>query len=140
MIKNKLYWLPLMALILVALVWLASHNQGYVLIVRHPYRIQISLNFLLILIALSFLGLHYSLRLMRFLQKLPANRRSKKEFSRLKSGNTALLDGMQALAENDFEKAEAATKLAQKFIQNTDLEKLIKILAIVRNKQKLPLE
>lgn len=128
MIKNKLYWLPLIALFIVGIVWLASQNHGYVLIVSHPYRIQVSLNFLLIFLALSFLGLHYSLRLVRFLLKLPTNRRSKKELMHLKAANMALLDGINALADSDFEKAKVAAELAQKFTQNTALEKLIKML------------
>jgi HemY protein len=47
-----------MPLVLIALVWLASNNEGYVLIVRTPYRIQISFNFFLVVFVLSFLGLH----------------------------------------------------------------------------------
>jgi len=135
MMKRKIFWWLLMFLLLVSLVWLASNNQGYVLIVRSPYRVQISFNFLLILFVLSFFGLHYCLRFMHFLRRLPANRRSKKESLRLKAGNAALLEGMHALAEGDFDKAEASAKLAQELIQNSDLEKLIHTLAAEKNKQ-----
>lgn len=124
-----------MLLLLVSAVWLASNNQGYVLIVRSPYRLQFSFNFLLILIVLGFLGLHYCLRFVHYLRRLPANRRSKKESQRLKAGNAALLEGMHALAEGNFEKAEAAAKRAHDLIQNTDLEKLIQTLAAQSNKQ-----
>ncbi len=129
MIKRKIIWWLLMFLLLVLAVWLVSHNQGYVLIVRSPYRVQVSFNFLLVLFVLIFFGLHYSLRFVHFLRRLPANRRSKKESLRLKAGNAALLEGMHALAEGDFEKAETAAKLAQELIQNSDLEKLIQTLA-----------
>jgi HemY protein len=44
---------------------------------------------------------------------------------------------MHALAEGDFEKAEAAAKLAQDLIQNSDLETLIQKLAAEKNKQSL---
>lgn len=124
-----------MFLILAGLVWLASNNEGYVLIVRTPYRIQISFNFFLAVIVLCFLGLHYSLRFVNFLRWLPLKRRSKKETLRLKAGNAVLLEGMHALAEGDLEKAEASAKLAQELIQNSDLEKLIQALAIAKNKQ-----
>lgn len=123
-----------MFLLLVGAVWLASNNQGYVLIVRSPYRLQFSFNFLLILIVLSFLGLHYCLRFVHYLRRLPAYRRNKKESQRLKAGNAALLEGMHALAEGDLKKAEAAAKRAHDLIQNTDLEKLIQTLA-TQNKQ-----
>ncbi len=49
-----------MLLLLVTVVWLASNNQGYVLVVRSPYRFQFSFNFLLILIVLGFLAIHFS--------------------------------------------------------------------------------
>ncbi len=124
-----------MFLVLAGLVWLASNNEGYVLIVRTPYRIQISFNFFLAVIVVCFLGLHYCLRFVNFLRWLPLKRRSKKETLRLKAGNAVLLEGMHALAEGDLEKAEASAKLAQELIQNSDLEKLIQALATAKNKQ-----
>ncbi|MEO7345125.1 MAG: heme biosynthesis HemY N-terminal domain-containing protein [Methylotenera sp.] len=126
--KRKVFWWSLMLLLLVAVVWLASNNQGYVLIVRSPYRFQFSFNFLLILIVLSFLAIHFFLRFVLFLRRLPANRRRKKEAQWLKSGNAALIEGMQALTEGDIEKAETAAKRAHELIQNTELEMLIQTL------------
>jgi HemY protein len=118
-----------MFFLLVGSVWLASNNQGYVLVVRAPYRVQFSFNFFLVVMVLGFLAMHYCLRLVNFLRRLPANRRSKKEAMRLKAGNTALLEGMHALAEGDFEKAARAAKRAQVLIQNSDLETLISKLS-----------
>lgn len=137
MIKRRLLWWLLMPLLLVGLVWLISNNEGYVLIVRTPYRVQISFNFLLLVFVVCFLGLHYSLRLVNFLRWLPLKRRNKKETMKLKAGNAALLEGMHALAEGDFEKAEASAKLAQELIHNSDLEKLIQALTDAKNKQGL---
>lgn len=123
-----------MVLLLAIAVLLISNNEGYVLIVRTPYRIQISFNFFLALMVLVFAGLHYSLRFMHFLRWLPYKRRSKKESMQLKAGNAAILEGMQALAEGDIEKAEASARLAQKLMQHPDLEKLIQTLAAAKNK------
>ena len=136
-IKRKIFWWSLMLLVLVTIVWLASNNQGYVLIVRSPYRFQFSFNFLLILIVLGFLAIHFFLRFILFLRRLPANRRRKKEAQWLKDGNAELLEGMQALAEGDYVKAEASAKRAHDLIQNTDLEKLIQTLADQKNKQSI---
>jgi HemY protein len=135
MIKRKLLWWLLMCLLLVSMVWLVSNNEGYVLIVRPPYRLQFSFNFLLILIVLGFLLLHYFLRFVHFLRFLPANRRSKQEAKRLKASNDWLLKGMQALAEGDFERAEIVIKNAHDLIQNADHEKLMAALASEKNKQ-----
>lgn len=129
MLKRRLFWWLLMFLLLVSSVWLASNNQGYVLVVRAPYRLQFSFNFFLVVMVLGFLAMHYCLRFVHFLRRLPANRRSKKEAMRLKAGNAALLEGMHALAEGDFEKAARAAKRAQLLIQNSDLETLINKLS-----------
>jgi HemY protein len=59
MIKHRIIWWLLMLSVLAGLVWLASNNEGYVLIVRTPYRIQISFNFFLAVIVLCYLGLQY---------------------------------------------------------------------------------
>ena len=118
-----------MFLLLVSSVWLASNNQGYVLVVRAPYRLQFSFNFFLVVMVLGFLAMHYCLRFVHFLRRLPANRRSKRDAMRLKAGNAALLEGMHALAEGDFEKAARAAKRAQLLIQNSDLETLINKLS-----------
>lgn len=135
MIKRNLLWWLLMLCLLVGIVWLASNNAGYVLIVRPPYRLQFSFNFLLILIVLGFLGLHYCLRFVHYLRRLPVNRRSKQNAQRLQASNAALLEGMHALAEGDFESAEVAVKHAHDLIQNADHEKLMAALAAEKNKQ-----
>lgn len=135
MIKRKIFWWLLMALLLIVVVWIASNNQGYVLIVRPPYRLQFSFNFLLILIVLGFLLLHYFLRFVHFLRFLPANRRNKQEAQRLKASNDWLLEGMHALTEGDFESAETAINHAYDLIQNADHEKLLAALALEKNKQ-----
>ncbi len=135
MIKRKLFWWLLMFILLVTVVWILSNNQGYVLIVRPPYRLQFSFNFLLVLIVLGFLVLHYFLRFVHFLRFLPANRRNKQEAQRLKASNDSLLIGMQALAEGDFESAEKAIQHAHDLVQNADHEKLMAALAEEKNKQ-----
>lgn len=140
MLKRKLFWWILMFLLLVCVVWLASNNQGYVLIVRPPFRWQFSFNFLLILIVLGFLLLHYILRFVHYLRRLPAIRLSKKEAQRLQASNDALLEGMHALAEGDFERAEVAVKHAHDLIQSAEHEKLLTALAVEKSKQETDLK
>lgn len=137
MMKRGILWWLFLLLVLMTSLWLISNNQGYVLIVRSPYRVQFSFNFLLAIIVISFFAMHYSLRLLHYLRRIPSKKRSKKETLRLKAGNVALLEGMHALAEGDLAKAEASAQLAQSLIQNSDLEKLIQILNAAKNKQDL---
>lgn len=121
--------------LLVGVVWFASNNVGYVLIVRPPYRLQFSFNFLLVLMVLGFLLIHYLLRFLLFLRRLPAIRRSKQEARRLEASNDALVKAMHAVAEGDFESAEAAVKHAHDLIQNADHEKLMAALATEKTKR-----
>ncbi len=124
-----------MCALLIGLVLFVSNNEGYVLIVRPPYRLQFSFNFLLVLMVLGFLAIHYCLRFLLFLRRLPANRRSKQETQRLEASNAALVEAIHAVAEGDFESAEVAVKHAHDLIQNADHEKLMAALAAEKNKQ-----
>jgi uncharacterized protein HemY len=127
-LRRRILWWVLMFVLLVTIVWLASNNEGYVLIVRSPYRLQFSFNFFLILMVMSFLAAHYCLRLVHFFRRLPANRRNKKDSQRLKDGNAALLEGMHALAVGDIAKAEAAAQRAHGLIRSEDLQLLMSAL------------
>jgi uncharacterized protein HemY len=128
-LRRRILWWLLMFALLVTIVWLAGNNEGYVLIVRSPYRLQFSFNFFLILMVLSFLAVHYCLRVVHFFRRLPANKRSKKDSQRLKDGNAALLEGMQALAEGNIIKAEAAAQRAHTLMRSEDLELLMRALS-----------
>jgi len=86
--------------------------------------------------------LHYLLRFILFLRRLPANKRSKKETKRLKETNEALLEGLHALADGDYQKAEDATKRAHDLIHDvnidsTNLEKVIETIASEKQKNEV---
>ncbi|MDD2833551.1 MAG: heme biosynthesis HemY N-terminal domain-containing protein [Methylotenera sp.] len=128
MIRQKLLWWLVMFVLLVTAVWLVSSNEGYVLIIRNPYRIQISFNFFLIAVVGLFLGLHYCLKIIDYLRGIPVNKKNKQNILSLKAGNVALLEGMHALAEGDVDQAKRSANLAQSLIKNADLEILIQKL------------
>jgi len=117
-----------MFILLVTVVWLIANNQGYVLIIRDPYRIQISFNFFLLAIVSLFLGLHYCLKIIDYLRRIPVNKKHKQNILSLKAGNAALLEGMHALAEGNVDQARHSANLAQSLIQNADLKILIQKL------------
>ncbi len=112
-----------------------TDDAGYVLIVKPPYRYELSLSFLLIVILVSFLLLHLCLRFITYIQKLPANARAYKDAQRLKDGNTSLLEGMHALAIGDVESAKQAAERAQQLIKNEDLGKLIRAIDAPQQKK-----
>lgn len=107
-----------MFLLLGLIVWLLSHNQGYVLIVRAPYRIQFSFNFLLFLIVLIFVTIHYGLRLIHFLRLFPENRRKSQSQKRLQESHAALVETVDALLKEDYLLAEQTVKLANRLHEN----------------------
>ena len=51
---RALTWLIVIAALAVGLTLAAAYNRGYALLVLPPYRVEISLNFLLIVLALGF--------------------------------------------------------------------------------------
>ena len=47
-----LFWILLTLALAIGVSMVLGNNEGYVLIVRQPYRLELSLNFLLVLIVL----------------------------------------------------------------------------------------
>jgi HemY protein len=121
-LKRKIIWGFAMFLCLVLIVWLLSHNQGYVLVVRAPYRIQFSFNFLLFLIVILFVIIHYGLRFMRFLRFFRENLRDRQAQKRLQESHTALIETVDALLKEDYLLAEETIKVANRLQENTLLK------------------
>lgn len=91
-----LFWLLIILALAIGAALLVATNQGYVLIVRPPYRLEISLNSLIALIVLAFVLLHLILRLIHYIQRLPANVRVYRETERLKASHAALLEKLNS--------------------------------------------
>jgi len=104
---------------------LAGENTGYVLIKTPAYRIETSLNFLIILISLSFICLHLALRLFNYTRHLPATVRAYKESLRKKAGHQALLQSLHALVEGRYELAEKTASKALSLGEDAGLTALI---------------
>ncbi|MEZ0315458.1 MAG: heme biosynthesis protein HemY [Methylophilaceae bacterium] len=120
-----LFWTLLILASAIGVSLLASYNEGYVLIVRAPYRLEISLNFLLILIVLAFVLLHLGLRLMHYTKRLPASVREYKEQQRIKNGHTALVEALHALVEGRYLVAEKTASKALELGEDAGLSALI---------------
>lgn len=96
----------------VGLSLLAGSNDGYVLIVQPPYRAEISLNLLLILLVVGFFVLHAALRLVQYTLNLPQNVREYKAEQRRKQAHASLLESLHAIVEGRYAKAEKAAASA----------------------------
>ena len=131
-----LFWLLLILALAVGAALLATSNQGYVLIVRPPYRLELSLNLLLVLVVLAFAALHLSLRFIHYTRRLPSSVRAYKEEQRLKRGFAALRESLHAMAEGHYAAAQKAAARAFDLGEDPVLSALIAARASHKLKQK----
>lgn len=131
-----LFWIFLILSLATGLALFAGTNHGYVLIVRPPYRLELSLNLLLLLIVLVFIALHLILQLYQYTRRLPANIRNKKDIQRMKNGHEALIESLHGLVEGHYKKAEEAAASALRFGENSGLSALIAARAAHKLKNK----
>lgn len=103
----------------------AQFNPGNVVFFYPPYRIDLSLNFFIVLAALLFIVLFTVLNALRSTQQMPqrvaAYRREKRE----REGNRAMRDALKALFEGRFGHAEKAAIRAADNPDNAGLSALI---------------
>jgi len=131
-----LFWMLLILGLAVGLALITGNNQGYVLIVRPPYRLELSLNFLLILVIGSFVLLHLLLRLINYTRHLPATVMAYKENKRLREGQAAFSAGLHALAEGRYNLAAKSASQAIDLGENVSLSALIAARASHKLRQK----
>ncbi|WP_025918287.1 heme biosynthesis protein HemY [Herminiimonas sp. CN] len=103
----------------------ARFNVGNVVLFYPPYRIDLSLNLFLLLIALLFLSLYFLIRTIRMAQRMPGRVAAYRQARRERDGNQALRDALKALFEGRFGHAEKAAKLAADLPENAGLAALI---------------
>lgn len=101
-----LFWLLVIVLVAITVSLFAGHHDGYVLIVREPYRLELSFNLLLILIVLSFFILHFGLRFIAYARRLPSNVRKYREHQRQINGQAALQQSLHAIIDGRYQEAE----------------------------------
>lgn len=109
----------------VALSLVAGANNGYALLVQPPYRIELSLNLLMILQVLVFVGLYALLHLIFYTLHLPEKVRQFKTEQRHKKAHELLLESMHALAEGRYGKAEKTAERVLKLGETPELSALI---------------
>lgn len=107
-----LIWLLFILAAVIGISMLTATNEGYVLIVRPPYRMELSFNLLLLLMLLGFLLIHYLLRFILFARRLPATAREFREINRMKEGHAALIESLHAIEKGEDAQAESAAARA----------------------------
>jgi HemY protein len=123
---RALVWLLAALAVAVALAVALRGGAGYVLIVLHPWRVEISLALFAILLVFGFAALYFALRIASKALNLPSHVREFRQRRRERLGRHALLGAIQALFEGRFLRAE---KLATQARERDHLPALAGLLA-----------
>lgn len=92
----------------VGLVVAARYNDGYALIVLPPYRVEIALNLLLVLLAAMFVVLYSLVRLVSGAVQMPARVLQYRLARRREKAQSSLIAALEAYFEGRYAKAEQA--------------------------------
>jgi len=109
-----LFWFLLLAVAAVVVALAVKLNAGYALLVAPPYRIELSLNLLFVLLVGSFFGLYFVIRVIARTVRVPRNvriwrRQQKVDRARAKQDGAvvALLEGRYGKARQQAQEALA---------------------------------
>jgi len=105
-------WLLALFAIAVAIALFAGNNQGTVTLFWPPYRLDLSLNLVLLLLFLAFLFLHAALRALSALFDLPRQALRWRAQQKERAVHAALLDSMSHLLGGRYIRARKAAELS----------------------------
>jgi HemY protein len=104
-------WFLLLFGLAVAVALLAGNNQGTITVFWPPYRIDLSLNLVLLILTASFLVLHVALRALAALFAIPAEARRWRLQHRERAMHVALIDTLSHLVAGRFIRSRKAAEL-----------------------------
>lgn len=113
----------------------SRYNPGNVVFFYPPYRIDLSLNFFLLLTALLFWLVFLLLNALAVTQKMPSRVAQYRREKREREGNRALRDALKAFFEGRFGHAEKAAARAVDSPENAGISALIGARAAHRMQQ-----
>lgn len=128
-------WLLTLFGIATGLAVIARFNPGNVVFFYPPYRVDLSLNFFLLLAVGLFFVLSIVLNTIRSTREMPGRVAAYRREKREREGNRALRDALKALFEGRFGHAEKAARRATDCPENAGLSALIGARAAHRLRQ-----
>jgi HemY protein len=128
-------WLLILFAAAIGLAVGARFNPGNVVLFYPPYRIDLSLNFFLLLLALLFMLIYGFLNALRTAQGMPGRVAQYRREKREREGNKALREALKALFEGRFGHSEKAAARAAESSENAGLAALIGARAAHRMQQ-----
>lgn len=118
-------WLLVLLATAIGLAVTARFNPGNVVFFYPPYRIDLSLNFFLLLVLLVWVCLYWFVDTIRTTRDMPRRVAAYRREKRDREGNQALRDALKALFEGRFGHAEKAATRAAQSTDNAGLATLI---------------
>lgn len=95
----------------VAMALFVGNNQGTITVFWPPYRLDLSFNLVVLLLALLFLGLHVALRALAALFAMPGHARSWRIQHQERAMHVALLDALSHMMAGRFIRARKAAEV-----------------------------
>ncbi len=128
-------WLLALMAAAIGIAVTARFNPGNVVLFYPPYRLDLSLNFFMVLQVLLFALLYVLIRAFRSTLKMPVRVAAYRQRKRERDGNKGLREALKALFEGRFGHAEKAALRAAELPENAGLAGLIGARAAHRMRQ-----
>ncbi|MTW09170.1 heme biosynthesis protein HemY [Pseudoduganella eburnea] len=128
-------WLVVMMAAAIGIAVTARFNPGNVVLFYPPYRVDLSLNFFLVLLAASFMLVYFLVRAFNATVNMPRKVAAYRQNKRERDGNKGLRDALKALFEGRFGHAEKAALRAAELPENAGVAALIGARAAHRMRQ-----
>ena len=103
-----LFWVILLTALAVAVTLGARYQTGYVLVLVHPYRIELSLSLLAALLLIAFVAVYFVVRLIVRTLRLPTEVREYRERRRVDRAHRMLVEALRSFFEGRYANAEKA--------------------------------
>ncbi|MDQ2961878.1 MAG: heme biosynthesis protein HemY [Pseudomonadota bacterium] len=130
-----LFWFLLLAVAAVVAALAARLNAGYALLVAPPYRVELALNLLLILIVGGFAALYFGLRVIVRTVQLPAQVRASRRLQKKDRARAKLDAAIVALLEGRYGKAQQQAQEALALPHSSGLAALVAARAAIDVRQ-----
>lgn len=121
-----LFWVVALFALAVGLVIAARYNEGYALVVLPPYRVEIALNLLVILVVAAFILFYSLVRLVSGAVQVPARVRQYRVSRRHDRAREALLTALESYFEGRYARAEQS---AMRSIALGEHQRLSRVIA-----------
>lgn len=112
---RALFWIVALSALAAGLVVAARYNTGYALLVSPPYRVELSLNLLVALLAGIFLVVYVVVRTISGTVRLPARVQAYRMTRRREKAQAMLAEALHELFAGRYSRAEKAASGSMKF-------------------------